>query len=117
MVTAAEAEAAHAREFATPSAGSTAAATEYCKKTVVLTFIDPLLPFALERVVADDPKLLRHYERGLPSWAVFMPSYGLPYRPWFRRVYEVVFILTSFVAVVCGFYDLYKNIPGAREVS
>jgi hypothetical protein len=110
------AEAAHDKEFASPSSNSTATATEYTKKTVVLTFVDPLLPFALERVVAADQKLLRHYERGLPSWAVFMPSYGLPYRPWFRRVYEIVFILTSFVAVVCGFYDLYKNIPGAREV-
>jgi hypothetical protein len=30
--------------------------------------------------------LLKLYESGLPAWAVVLPSYGLWYRPWLRRV-------------------------------
>ena len=48
-----------------------------------------MLPYSLQRVVLKDPKLLRRYEKGIPSWAVFLPNYGFPYRPWFRLVYEV----------------------------
>jgi hypothetical protein len=33
--------------------------------------------------------LLKLYESGLPAWAVMLPSYGLWYRPWLRRVVGV----------------------------
>ncbi len=53
-------------------------------------------------------RLLKLYESGLPSWAVFLPSYGLWYRPWLRRVTWLLFILVSVLSMVLGFYDLYK---------
>ena len=33
--------------------------------------------------------LLKLYESGLPAWAIVLPSYGLWYRPWLRRVVRV----------------------------
>eukprot|EP00959_Pyramimonas_sp_CCMP1952_P350543 7344390-Pyramimonas_sp.AAC.1 len=29
---------------------------------------------------------------------------------------QIIYILTSVVAVICGFYDLYKNIPGIKSM-
>jgi hypothetical protein len=88
----------------------------FSNKTLILSFTEPLLPFALQRVVVKNQRLLRRSEKGIPSWAVFLPCYGCPYRPWFRMVYEIIYVLTSFIAVICGFYDLYKNIPGIRKM-
>ncbi len=31
-------------------------------------------------------RLLKLYESGLPAWAIYMPLYRLPYRPWMRKV-------------------------------
>lgn len=61
-------------------------------------------------------RLLKLYESGLPSWAVFLPSYGAPYRPWFRHVTWALFVLVSLVSMACGFYDLYRNVPYIKEV-
>ena len=52
-------------------------------RTVVLNFTNPVLPLALESVFGSDKRLLRLYESGLPSWAIFLPTYGgsLPKSP------------------------------------
>jgi hypothetical protein len=55
------------------------------------------------------------YERGLPSWAVFMCSYGIPYRSWMRAAMAYTIFLVSLLTMLLGFYDLYKNIPQIRE--
>lgn len=56
-------------------------------------------------------RLLKLYESGLPTWAIFLPTYGLYYRPWMRRVTWILFIAVSIFSMACGFYDLYKNVP------
>eukprot|EP00873_Tetraselmis_striata_P006725 jgi/Tetstr1/426989/TSEL_017196.t1 len=83
----------------------------YYNRTVVLHFSNPLFPLALESVFGSDERLLHLYESGLPSWAVFMPTYGIWYRPWMRTVTFYLFIAISLFSLACGFYDLYKNVP------
>ncbi len=56
------------------------------------------------------------YESGLPVWAIFLPTYGLYYRPWMRRVTWILFIAVSVFSMACGFYDLYKNVPHVDQV-
>ena len=41
--------------------------------------------------------LLRTYEGGLPSWAVWMPANGIYYRPWIRRLVEILIYLVRCV--------------------
>ena len=72
-------------------------------------------PSGVFPVMQSDVRLLKLYESGLPGWAVWLPSYGLWYRPWFRRVTWVAFVLVSIFSMACGFYDLYKNVPFLRE--
>ncbi|GFR43621.1 hypothetical protein Agub_g4720, partial [Astrephomene gubernaculifera] len=84
--------------------------------TVVLSFRDPFLPQELRRFVKSDLRLLKLYESGLPSWAIFLPCYGLPYRPWMRRALWLLFIAISIFSMGCGFYDLYKNVPFLKQV-
>ncbi|GLC45031.1 hypothetical protein PLESTB_001461200 [Pleodorina starrii] len=88
----------------------------YRSNTVVLSFRDPFLPQELRRFVKSDMRLLKLYESGLPAWAVFMPCYGLPYRPWLRRALWLLFIAISVFSMGCGFYDLYKNVPFLKQV-
>jgi hypothetical protein len=48
-----------------------------------------LLGLLLLVVACQNPSnvhLLKLYESGLPAWAVVLPSYGLWYRPWLRKV-------------------------------
>ena len=59
----------------------------------------------------NNERLLKLYESGLPVWAIFLPTYGLYYRPWMRRVTWILFIAVSIFSMACGFYDLYKNVP------
>ena len=56
-------------------------------------------------------KILTMYERGLPAWAVFFCSYGIPYRYWMRNVMAYIIFFMSLFTMLLGFYDLYKNIP------
>ncbi|EFJ51037.1 hypothetical protein VOLCADRAFT_103675 [Volvox carteri f. nagariensis] len=88
----------------------------FYSKTLVLGFRDPFLPQELRRFVKSDMRILKLYESGLPPWAVFMPSYGLPYRPWLRRALWLLFIAVSIFSMGCGFYDLYKNVPFLKQV-
>ena len=62
-------------------------------------------------VIQSDLRLLKMYESGLPAWAVFLPSYGLFYRPWMRRAAWLLYMAISFFSMACGFYNLYKNVP------
>lgn len=42
----------------------------------MLSFSNPVLPLALESVFGSNKRLLSLYESGLPSWAIFLPTYG-----------------------------------------
>lgn len=65
----------------------------------------------------NNERLLKLYESGLPVWAIFLPTYGLYYRPWMRRMTWILFIAVSAFSMACGFYDLYKNVPHVDKVS
>lgn len=80
-------------------------------RTVTFNFKDPLLPGVLEPAINNNERLLKLYESGLPVWAIFLPTYGLYYRPWMRRLTWTLFIAVSIFSMACGFYDLYKNVP------
>lgn len=56
---------------------------EFKNRTIVAYFEDPVFPFFMKDLIkqSENSNLLKMYERGIPSWAVFLPSYGLPYRP------------------------------------
>ena len=43
----------------------------------------------------NNERLLKLYESGLPAWAIYMPLYRLPYRPWMRKVHQIVFSTCS----------------------
>ncbi|CAG9325343.1 unnamed protein product [Blepharisma stoltei] len=90
---------------------------EFKNKTIVAYFDDPVFPFFIRDVIRkpENSNLLKMYERGIPSWAVFLPSYGLPYRPWMRRSMALIIFCFSLMTMLLGFYDLYKNIPRLRE--
>lgn len=87
----------------------------YYSKTIAATFDSPFLPIGLKKVVQNDARLLRFCESGIPAWAIFLPLYGLYYRPWMRTTAKILFMAVSTVSMVLGFYDLYKNIPGLRN--
>ena len=54
-------------------------------------------------------------ESGLPEWAIFAPSFGLPYRRWMRRAAKAAWLALGVVSLLAGFWDLYRNLPGARH--
>lgn len=84
-----------------------------------MKFRDPTLPHQLSKILKNESKsnvrLLKLYESGLPGWAIVLPSYGLWYRPWMRRVTWLLFVLLSVVSMAMGFYDLYKNVPYFKQ--
>jgi hypothetical protein len=90
---------------------------EIRNQTLVAYFDDPVIPFYFRDLVKkpENKQLLRMYERGIPAWAVFLPSYGLPYRPWMRSLMAFLIFCVSLVTMLLGFYDLYKYIPMLRE--
>ena len=91
---------------------------EYSHFTIAAYFDDPIFPYFVKKMLRNPQNkyILTMYERGIPSWAQFLPSYGLPYRPWMRRVMAVIIFIFSIITMLLGFYDLYKNIPQLREV-
>ena len=60
--------------------------------------------------------MLKLYESGLPAWAIYMPLYRLPYRPWMRTVSYCLFVAISIFSMAMGFYDLIKNVPYLHKV-
>ncbi|KAL8235469.1 hypothetical protein R6Q59_021569 [Mikania micrantha] len=61
-----------------------------------------------------DLRLLTLLEAGLPSWVIFFQTYLVfchIYHPWMCPLARVLYLAVSVVAIVIGFYGLYKNIP------
>lgn len=89
--------------------------SRYHCRTVIMTFTDPTLPQQLGRCLKDDVHLLKLYESGLPAWAIFLPSYGLWYRPWLRRLTWLLFILVGARRLVeCKCMRALQAVLGAR---
>ena len=89
---------------------------------LAIYFTCPFLPGAAGRLMlrAEQAKLLRDYEAGLPGWAVLLatnpfvpnlPIIGVWYRPRMRSLLTAVIIIVQVVSMICGFYDLWRNIP------
>lgn len=88
--------------------------TQYKDVLILFKFNDHDLPFKLREVIISDLRLLTLLEAGLPSWVIFLQSYpGFCnlYRPWMCPLARILYALISFVTVIIGFYDLYKNVP------
>ncbi len=49
-------------------------------------------------------------------WAIFLPQFGLFYRPWLRTLTWVLFVLISVFSLATGFYDLYSHTPYLEPV-
>ena len=89
---------------------------------LAIYFTCPFLPGAAGRLMLlpERSKILRNYEAGLPGWAVnlatnrFVPNLpwiGVWYRPRMRTLLTTVIIIVQVVSMICGFYDLWRNIP------
>lgn len=88
--------------------------TEYSDALLLFRFNDHDLPFKLRDLIVSDLRLLTLLEAGLPSWVIFLQSYPVlcnVYRPWMCPLARLLYVLMSFVTVLIGFYDLYKNVP------
>lgn len=88
--------------------------TQYSDVLLLFRFNDHDLPFKLREVIISDLRLLTLLEAGLPSWVIFLQSYPVLcnlYRPWMCPLARLLYVLISFVTVLIGFYDLYKNVP------
>ncbi|CAI8597799.1 unnamed protein product [Vicia faba] len=88
--------------------------TQYSDSLLLFRFNDHDLPFKLRDVIVSDLRLLTLLEAGLPSWVIFLQSYPVLcnlYRPWMCPLVRLLYVIMSFVTVLIGFYDLYKNVP------
>ncbi|KAE9594060.1 hypothetical protein Lalb_Chr18g0049761 [Lupinus albus] len=93
---------------------NTVETTQYSDVLLLFRFNDHDLPFKLREVIVSDLRLLTLLEAGLPSWVLFLQSYPVLcnlYRPWMCPLARLLYVLISFVTVLIGFYDLYKNVP------
>ena len=63
-----------------------------------------------------DERLLRLYEGGLPTWAIYAAKLGFPYRPWQRTLTWLLFMAVSVFSLLTGFYDLYRHMPFLDQV-
>ncbi|KAI3499456.1 hypothetical protein L1887_35257 [Cichorium endivia] len=87
---------------------------QYRDVLLLFRFNDLHLPFELRKIIMSDLRLLTLLEAGLPSWVIFFQSYPVfchIYRPWMCPLARALYVAISFVTVVIGFYDLYKNVP------
>ncbi|KAL4577579.1 hypothetical protein LXL04_013688 [Taraxacum kok-saghyz] len=87
---------------------------EYLDVLLLFRFNDLHLPLELKKIIMSDLRLLTLLEAGLPSWVIFFQSYPVfchLYRPWMCPLARGLYVAISFVTVVIGFYDLYKNVP------
>ncbi|KAK7306627.1 hypothetical protein VNO77_44578 [Canavalia gladiata] len=92
----------------------TVESTPYSDVLLLFRFNDHDLPFKLRDVIVSDLRLLTLLEAGLPSWVIILQSYPVLcnlYRPWMCPLARLLYVLISFVTVLIGFYDLYKNVP------
>lgn len=89
-------------------------AIQYRDVLLLFRFNDRDLPFELRQIIMSELRLLTLLEAGLPSWVIFFQSYPVfchMYRPWMCPLARSLYVAISFVTVVIGFYDLYKNVP------
>ncbi|KPI88382.1 hypothetical protein ABL78_2501 [Leptomonas seymouri] len=61
--------------------------------------------------VAEQKRMLSMVEVGMPAWAIFYSSTGLPYRRLFRLLYSGLTNLWPLLSLAVGVYDLYKHLP------
>eukprot|EP00890_Picochlorum_soloecismus_P003330 jgi/Picsp_1/3999/NSC_01511-R1_protein len=94
----------------------TSSVQTYSFRSISAEWTDVHLPCALFPVFEKDERLLKMYESGLPTWSVFLPSYGLYYRPWLRTLTWILFYLFSVFSLTVGFWDLYKTLPGLQSM-
>lgn len=85
-------------------------------RLITLYWTDPMLSEGLRPVIEGNEGLLKLYESGLPSWAVFFCHYGLYYRPWLRLLTWILFYTFTTVSLVIGFYDLWRTLPGLQAL-
>lgn len=101
------------------SGGLEPANRTYAYRTIAAEFTNPHIPCVLAPVfkqrTPQSERLLKMYESGLPSWAMFLPSYGGYYRPWLRSATWLAFYFFSVTSLTLGFYDLYKTLPGLQD--
>ncbi|KPA75175.1 hypothetical protein ABB37_08837 [Leptomonas pyrrhocoris] len=65
--------------------------------------------------VAEQKRLLSMVEVGMPAWAIFYSSTGLPYRRLFRLLYSGLTNLWPLLSLAVGVYDLYKHLPQLKR--
>ena len=53
----------------------------------------------------------------MQTWAIFLPQFGVFYRPYLRRITWVLFCVISVFSLATGFYDLYKHTPYVDQAS
>jgi len=94
----------------------TSSVQTYTFRSISAEWSDVHLPCALFPVFEKDERLLKMYESGLPTWSVFLPSYGLYYRPWLRTLTWILFYIFSVFSLTVGFWDLYKTLPGLQSM-
>jgi hypothetical protein len=83
--------------------------------TVILEADDPLFHYAVRNAVLGHQQLTHLCEAGLYSWAVVLPSWGIPYHPLYRTVYDVAMLVFAAYTLFVGFHQLYLNSPAVRE--
>ncbi|XP_061363933.1 uncharacterized protein LOC133307438 [Gastrolobium bilobum] len=104
----------HYSQSSNCTSDDTVETTQYSDVLLLFRFNDHDLPFKLREVIVSDLRLLTLLEAGLPSWVIFLQSYPVLcnlYRPWMCPLARLLYFLISFVTVLIGFYDLYKNVP------
>lgn len=87
----------------------------YPFRTISAEWTNVHVPCALLPVFEHEERLLKMYESGLPAWSMFLPAYGLYYRPWVRSMTWFLFYLFSVFSLTVGFWDLYKTLPGLQS--
>lgn len=87
----------------------------YSFRTISAEWMNVHVPCALLPVFEHEERLLKMYESGLPAWSMFLPAYGLYYRPWVRSMTWFLFYLFSVFSLTVGFWDLYKTLPGLQS--
>lgn len=69
-------------------------------RTLMVSFSDPIMPAVLRVAFLKDRRILTMCESGLPSWAVFLGTCGMYYRPWMRKLADLCFIAVGILSLV-----------------
>lgn len=90
----------------------------YMKRTTMIRvyFNEPLIHPVVSSFVQLHEELTHLSEDGLPSWAIFLASYGLPYYKWMRTAMDIGLWVASIVMMLVAMYDLFQNVAAVRWV-